>query len=104
MRGTSPLGYTPRIGHTMMNSYNTISIFGGQQALYDTVSNTYKLAPASFSAVPQFNMILLQWSLANVTGDIPSPRSYHTTTVASIYTVVLYGGATPGKYKKKSSS
>ncbi|CAO3576537.1 unnamed protein product [Absidia cylindrospora] len=93
---TCTLGYTPRIGHTTLSSYSTVSIFGGEQARYDSASNTYKLEPASFYEIPQFNTILLQWKLADVSGDIPSPRSYHTTTTFSSLSMVLYGGAVPG--------
>ncbi|ORZ11929.1 hypothetical protein BCR42DRAFT_420904 [Absidia repens] len=96
VQGTTPLGYTPRIGHTAIYSFSSISIFGGEEARYDSLSNTYKLEPASFSVIPQFNTIFLQWKLANVTGDIPSPRSHHTTTSLSSVSMILYGGATPG--------
>lgn len=81
----------------MLNSFSTISVFGGQEAKYDTISRTYSLSPASMSSIPQFDTILLTWRLANVTGDIPTPRSYHTVNSAGVFQALLYGGATPGK-------
>ncbi|SAL97167.1 hypothetical protein [Absidia glauca] len=96
VKGTTPLGWTPRIGHAMLNSFSTISVFGGQEARYDTISRTYILSPASMSSIPQFDTILLAWRLANVTGDIPTPRTYHTVNSAGVFQALLYGGATPG--------
>ncbi|KAI8332071.1 hypothetical protein BC941DRAFT_484136 [Chlamydoabsidia padenii] len=90
------LAWKPRIGHALVNSYSTISVIGGQEASYDTISKTYTLSPASMSSIPQFDTLLLSWSLATVTGDIPSPRSYHTISTAGVFQLILYGGATPG--------
>lgn len=81
---------------------------GGQQALYDTTTNSYTLSSASMTDIPQFDTILLRWARANVTGDTPSPRSYHTVTPLGLSTAILYGGATPGKHfythKKKKAN
>ncbi|KAI8096611.1 uncharacterized protein BX664DRAFT_324384 [Halteromyces radiatus] len=82
--------YTPRIGHAMILDYATMSVIGGQEAKYD--GTRYNLSPASMTTIPQFNTITITWVLANVTGDIPTPRSYHSVTTVDVSHTILYGG------------
>ncbi|KAI9309540.1 hypothetical protein BJ944DRAFT_284496 [Cunninghamella echinulata] len=82
-----------RIGHVLAIDGFHISVVGGLE-VKAAPNGVLQWSAASMSSIPQYNTILSTWTNQPLTGDTPSPRSYHTLSPVDIlnYRYILFGG------------